>query len=291
MKSLLILLGVALGWPSPAVKARQELRLIVPATSEVRALDARLARDIFRGRRTRWGQRPVQLVFSDAAPETFEQIARSLGRQSPDAFRRHWLQLAFQGEALAPVRVGDDRAMIEYVAAHPGTIGYTVTPDLPPTVRAVFTLSRQSAGGRVLSIDARLAGSVFNILRFVTWPADAPEGALCVWQAPGVLEELRRKRPPGWSLRRIASASEARTGCRAVFAGRDDTASVAALVAAVRDRAVLTIGSSDRFVRAGGMVGLVVHAGGVAPSVRLDAVGDGRVRFRSALLRIATLIR
>ena len=84
-----------------------------------------LLTDVFLKRRTRWedGEKvyPVDLKATSPVRERFSQ---SVLKRSVAAVRNYWQQRIFSGRALPPPELDSEKAVVRYVANHPGGIGY-----------------------------------------------------------------------------------------------------------------------------------------------------------------------
>jgi ABC-type phosphate transport system substrate-binding protein len=64
--------------------------------------------------------------------------------ENPDEFRTRWRKAVFTGQGAMPKEFNSERALLEYVAATPGAIGYVsrVTADNPVKVLTVWKGAR-----------------------------------------------------------------------------------------------------------------------------------------------------
>lgn len=166
-----------------------------------------------------------------------------------------------------------------------------------PVVILLATLLAAYAGLRAEDAagEYRLkAAFVYQFPQFVDWPdevwRDAPAVQLCVLQ-PNVfgsaLEELARgetlKRRP-LAVRLIASPA-ALDGCHLVFAGTGSDAT--GLLKAATARPILTVGETDRFLDAGGIILLRVVNRRVRFEISVDNARRAGLRISSQLLGLA----
>lgn len=89
--------------------------------SEIRVADLRA---IFTGEKTRFadGSHAVPVTLrGGAAHEVF--LKNHIG-ESPDEFRAQWRKAVFTGQGAMPKAFDSESALIEYVAATPGALGY-----------------------------------------------------------------------------------------------------------------------------------------------------------------------
>lgn len=103
----------------------EALRVIAHPRAPVATVDRKFVTDAFLKKRTRWNDdlviRPVDLGASSAVRRRFSDEV--LGR-TVEAVRRYWNQQVFSGRNVPPPQVDSEAAVVDYVLAHPGAIGY-----------------------------------------------------------------------------------------------------------------------------------------------------------------------
>jgi ABC-type phosphate transport system substrate-binding protein len=102
----------------------QDVVLVVNKGVQISQISAADLRAIFTGEKTRFadGSHAVPVILKGGpAHEVF--LKNHLG-QSPDEFRVLWRKAVFTGEGSMPKTFPSETALIEYVAATPGAIGY-----------------------------------------------------------------------------------------------------------------------------------------------------------------------
>ena len=120
--SLVLLLGFISCWWSAA--RAQDVVLVANKNvqiSEIRDADLRA---IFMGTKTRFadGSHAVPVALKGGpAHEVFLERHLAL---SPDEFRAQWRKAVFTGQGAMPKTFDSEAALIEYVAATPGALGY-----------------------------------------------------------------------------------------------------------------------------------------------------------------------
>jgi len=144
------------------------------------------------------------------------------------------------------------------------------------------------------------AAYLYNFGKFVQWPSDRRRAAgsfdLCVVGRDPFGPALDRVvtgatiggRPV--QARRLAAPAEA-ARCHVVFVGAPDERQAAALLAAVGQSDVLTVGDSPRFLDLGGMIRFVVDGARVRFEVNLTRARAAGLTLSSDLLRVATAVR
>lgn len=144
------------------------------------------------------------------------------------------------------------------------------------------------------------AAIVSKLPQFVEWPeavlASSAEITLCVAGTDSVATDLEtfvtgetlNGKP--LTVRRMASA-DALAECRVLFIPRDAGPRRGVMMARARGLPVLTVGESDTFLDAGGMMRLRLLNGRMRFDVNLEAARQSGVRFSSQLLALAASVR
>lgn len=134
------------------------------------------------------------------------------------------------------------------------------------------------------------AAIVFNVLRFVDFPADKG-GTIefCVASDSGESAALRsfsgrRAGARLVSVRTVRGSSYA--GCDVVYLGSGDRDQIERATA----RGRLVIGNGRKFIDNGGMVGLVQSGGQVRFQLNLGSASDSQITISSRLIRLASRV-
>lgn len=133
----LLLLAGALALPAEA--RAQAVQVVVNAENPVESLTRQQVADLFLRKTRSWPGGLVALPVDHrrGAPlrERFSVALLGRGAREVEAY---WQKLVFTGRAVPPVEKSGDRAVLAFVRAHPGAIGYVAagTP-LGPGLRAV----------------------------------------------------------------------------------------------------------------------------------------------------------
>lgn len=158
-------------------------------------------------------------------------------------------------------------------------------------------LLAQSSGAQPYQVEAVF---LFNFTQFVSWPA----GAFADAHAPIVIcvlgedpfgsyldDTLRGERVEERPLiaRRYGRPEELGP-CHILYVGADQAPHFDAVLAAVRGKPVLTVGSFDNFGRSGGMVRFIVENRRVRLRVNVDAARAQNLSISAKLLRIAEIV-
>jgi hypothetical protein len=159
------------------------------------------------------------------------------------------------------------------------------------------------AGGPVRAQDvspsALRAAFLYNFAKFAEWPVEHDASrplTLCV-QDDGATEialrDLASRGPINGRRVEIArrAAGPALRSCHLLYVGDESPTRVAAVLDSARGAPVLTVGTGETFVLAGGMVGLFVEDGRMRFVIDPDAAHRAGIRLSSRLLQLARIHR
>jgi hypothetical protein len=156
-----------------------------------------------------------------------------------------------------------------------------------------------TAGAETASGEYSLkAAFIYNFSKFVEWPDSALQGKkeFCIGtlgRSPldRSLAPLSGKIVQGRSIvfRQLNHVEEA-AHCQVVFVSRSELSRLDALLDAVSDQPVLTIGDRDDFPRKGGMLTLEQENGRIVFDVNLKEILHSRLKPSSQLLKLARRI-
>jgi hypothetical protein len=143
------------------------------------------------------------------------------------------------------------------------------------------------------------AAFLYNFAKFVEWPghafaaADAPLEFCLLGDNPfdGALERVISDRTAhGRQIRIRETPVESARGCHLAFVAGSEDQRVARIVQslnAAEGAPVLTVGETEAFAKANGMIRLVVEEGGVRFDINTVAAEREGLRFSSQLLKLA----
>jgi ABC-type phosphate transport system substrate-binding protein len=111
--------------PALAGDAPPEFRVIVNANRPDASAERSFLADVFLKNVTRWpndeATRPVDQRLDANVRRRFSE---SVLRRSVAAVKIYWQQRIFSGRGVPPPELDSDEAVVRYVEAHPGAIGY-----------------------------------------------------------------------------------------------------------------------------------------------------------------------
>lgn len=139
------------------------------------------------------------------------------------------------------------------------------------------------------------AAYVFNLIRYIEWPPQQKElviGFIGDAATGEVLETLLNGRTSdGRAIRVVLSPSDDELPrCSLLYVAEPDVKQVRKALEKVKGASVLTIGETDAFARAGGMVGLVNNGDHIQIEVNLEAAQSAGIRISSRVLNLAVIV-
>ena len=161
----------------------------------------------------------------------------------------------------------------------------------------VSLLAFPARGAEVTKEYQIKAAYLYNFAKFVEWPAQrfADDRAPLVIGILGknpVSEELqaiaRDHKINGRNIviKEVATAGEAGSVHLLFFSGEGDI-HMAETLAALKGAAVLTVGESDTFIAAGGMINFVREADKVRFEINADTASQAKLKISAQLLKLA----
>jgi len=157
-------------------------------------------------------------------------------------------------------------------------------------------LSPSSASGQQDATNIR-AAYVFNILKYIHWPAGQTEIKIAVLGdgkvASAFFQVINGKNIAGREIRVFRRASETEIASSDVvyFPGQsqEDSGPLLDRLSHGGNHAVLTVGETEQFLRDGGMITLSRSLDHIQLEINADTIRENRVKLGSRLLNIAIL--
>ena len=149
------------------------------------------------------------------------------------------------------------------------------------------------------SADGIKAAFVYNFAKFAEWPAGAFAGDSAPLTvgfigadalADGFEKNVTGKNANGrdFAVKKLSGVAGVGS-CQIVFVG--DASQAAAVIAAAKGKPVLTVGDSDGFTTAGGMITFVDNGGKVGFDLDLNVVNAAGLKLDSKLQHIARNVK
>jgi ABC-type phosphate transport system substrate-binding protein len=128
-----------LAWPGPRARAASDgFVVIVNPENPVAEVSRDFLRDAFLRKTSSWSGgevlRPVDLSRRFGARESF---SRDVLKKTLPQLKRYWNQQVFSGKGVPPPELDSEKAVIAYVLANKGAIGYLPAGSDPGGARVV----------------------------------------------------------------------------------------------------------------------------------------------------------
>jgi hypothetical protein len=121
IRCFILLLGLISCWSAAGA---QEVVLVANKSVQISVISAADLRAIFVGAKTRFadGSHAVPVILKGGP--VHEVFLKNHVGESPGEFRARWQKAVFTGQGAMPKAFDSESALIEYVAATPGALGY-----------------------------------------------------------------------------------------------------------------------------------------------------------------------
>jgi hypothetical protein len=183
------------------------------------------------------------------------------------------------------------------VMARPAGCEVVANPTLARVVAMLTVLLLGFSGFGTAQQDERAvrAAFVFNLTKYVSWPTRRDRLVIGVVGAGDVGQVLKQvldgKVSDGRRITVVIHMPDSDLGnCDLLYVAGLPPTTVRSILNRAAGRAVLTVGDSDQFVRAGGMVGLVRSGDQIEIEVNLPALRSRNLDMSSRLLKLALLV-
>jgi hypothetical protein len=164
------------------------------------------------------------------------------------------------------------------------------------SVLILFLLVALPAGAQELEYPLK-AAFLFNFVKFVEWPDEAFAGvrspiAICVYGSDpfgDTLDNVVRGETVGERgliVQRPESLGDLRD-CHVLFVSRSERSRLPEVLSRVQGAPVLTVGDTDGFLKAGGVINFVLEDNKVRFQINPEAAERSRLKISSKLLRLA----
>lgn len=111
--------------------------LVVHKDNPVDRLNPQEVKDIFLGKKIKWGNDlPITLVMN-TNDEIHERFTRIMLQKSPVQLSVYWKKILYSGVGMLPLAVKDDEAAKSYVGTHKNAISYITEDSLDRQVKKV----------------------------------------------------------------------------------------------------------------------------------------------------------
>jgi hypothetical protein len=134
----LILLLASLGSWSAA--SAQDVVLVANKGVQISEISNADLRAIFMGTRTRFADGSHAVPVTLKGGPVHEVFLKNHVGEGPEEFRSQWRKVVFTGEGAMPKAFDSESALIEYVAATPGAVGYVSRISSQNSVKLLATV-------------------------------------------------------------------------------------------------------------------------------------------------------
>lgn len=131
---LILLLGSLGAWS--AARA-QDVVLVANKGLHISEITDADLRGIFMGTRTRFADGSHAVPVTLRGGPVHEVFLRNHVGENPEEFRAEWRKMVFTGQGAMPKAFDSESALIEYVAATPGAVGYVSRISLQDGVKVL----------------------------------------------------------------------------------------------------------------------------------------------------------
>ena len=148
--------------------------------------------------------------------------------------------------------------------------------------------------------NAVKSAMIFNMIKFVDWPAealanDAGTITVCVLGKGGLAgaldalqgEQLKGRKVVVRQIKQVADTGN----CQVLVIGDVERRIVTTVIEQTRQLPLLTISDLPNFAQAGGVVGLGEQSGKIRFVINLSASAQHKVRIHSLLLKMARIVQ
>jgi ABC-type phosphate transport system substrate-binding protein len=119
--------------PTPTVKAAAGYQVVVNAANPAPAVTAAQLSRIFLKKATKWDHGAAAIPVDQAADAPVRgEFSRAVHGKPASAVAAYWQQQIFAGRDLPPAEKAGDEAVLAFVRANPGAVGY-VSPSATVT--------------------------------------------------------------------------------------------------------------------------------------------------------------
>lgn len=159
------------------------------------------------------------------------------------------------------------------------------------------TLTDLACAQAVLTEQQVKAAYVLNFLRYVDWPerlfaaGDSPLQLCVLGGDAGALGGIENKIAKGRPVRvRLASGVDEIRACHALYVPEHETRRSIPVLRSLQASPVLTIGESDGFIDAGGMIGLTSADNRLQFEINAGALHFAQLKASAQLLKLARTV-
>ncbi|HEV7557537.1 MAG TPA: hypothetical protein VGO00_18865 [Kofleriaceae bacterium] len=125
IRRLLPVIVIAIAWSGRSIAMDDSYKVIINPNNPATAIERDFLRDAFLKKTAEWPDgetiHPVDLASKFPAHDRF---AREVLRKSPAQLKSYWNQQIFSGKGVPPPEADSIAAVVAFVVANPGAVGY-----------------------------------------------------------------------------------------------------------------------------------------------------------------------
>jgi ABC-type phosphate transport system substrate-binding protein len=127
--------GVILVFAATAFGA--DYKVVTNKSATVTSLSKGDLQAIFLGEKSKWDDgKTIKIVVLEDG-DTNKAFLQGVVGKTPSQFESYWKKLIFTGKAAAPKSFGESAAIVDFVAGHPGSIGYVSSGQAVGSVKTI----------------------------------------------------------------------------------------------------------------------------------------------------------
>jgi hypothetical protein len=143
------------------------------------------------------------------------------------------------------------------------------------------------------------AAVLYNIAKFVDWPADAFADAatplvICILGVDPfgtILDDTLKGHMVGKRPVLAKRITDVTSGCHLLFVANSERRRLPSIFDRVRRTSMLTVGEAEGFADQGGMIGLATDGNRVRFDINVEAVDGARLKLSARLMALASAVR
>ena len=135
---LLMFTSIAIGNESILFIANRSVPEVELSKSDIKA--------IYLGNRGQWSDGSRIRLATIKKSDIHKTVTRSFLKKTPSQFRAYWRKRLYTGEGKMPKSCSSEAALIKYVSANKGAIGYISSGKLPDSIKFIKITDQRKDG-------------------------------------------------------------------------------------------------------------------------------------------------
>lgn len=117
---------------------KAEISVIVSSSSGVSSADMKAVKKVFLGKKQALGGVDVTAGDQEEGSSVRDDFYMKVAKKNAAKLKNYWSKMIFSGKAIPPEVIGDDAAMITWVASKKNRIGYVDSSAVNSSVKVVL---------------------------------------------------------------------------------------------------------------------------------------------------------